>query len=338
MTQNDVAPSSNRHPDLLTHLALKAIRFFASLPTSIQWTILTILKSILASSILSLLAIYATAAFAIRNGFRVPVENTPFIQFAIALGTFVSFAGTIATFTLLIVIIDNIETQFEMGFRLLRKTIGTLKPVSYKSRSRAVKTIEIAQWATKTIFGSRFTLLIALLGFVSSAATLIFPKTFTYLAIPGSSFIGPIDFAGKMFLASICTLAIWCVTNELTWIAAQAFAALIILLFMVIGLFTNDVYGSFLRIVRFGGGIEASLTFVTNDKGQEQAIVGNLLILTTTHAILLEKERHDIVEIPSKNITMFRYSSDPAWELPNYITTKQLKYIDLDIIHGTRSP
>ena len=51
---------------------------FRSLPVLTQWALLSVGKAVGGSLILAFAANYATAYFAIRHGFRVPLEGVPF--------------------------------------------------------------------------------------------------------------------------------------------------------------------------------------------------------------------------------------------------------------------
>ncbi len=71
---------------------------FSAMPIALQWLLLSIGKATLASVIMAFGANYATALFAVRNGFRVPVEGVPYLNFAIGLATFMGFMCTLALF------------------------------------------------------------------------------------------------------------------------------------------------------------------------------------------------------------------------------------------------
>jgi hypothetical protein len=79
-------------------LLTTTVDIFRRMPVLGQWAALSIGKSFVASLLMSFLANYATAAFALRNGFRVPVEGVPYLNFAIGLATFLAFMCTLALF------------------------------------------------------------------------------------------------------------------------------------------------------------------------------------------------------------------------------------------------
>ncbi|MCJ8237754.1 hypothetical protein [Peteryoungia algae] len=115
---NAARPARTRSLATALYIDLKlAIR---SLKTSTKWAIVVAAKSVVVSFILGALAPYATAYYAIRNGFRVPVEGVPYIQFAIAIASFSSFfiamALLAATMTALqqISLLDRISQKLKI--------------------------------------------------------------------------------------------------------------------------------------------------------------------------------------------------------------------------------
>lgn len=90
---------------------------FFALPVWGQWLIISAVKSVAASTLMSFLAVYATAVFAVRHGFRVPVEGVPYINFAVALCTFATFGASIVIFSLLMFFLRQIKFSFEITLK-----------------------------------------------------------------------------------------------------------------------------------------------------------------------------------------------------------------------------
>lgn len=87
---------------------------FFNLPYALQWTIISIIKSLAASGLMSFLSIYATAFFAIRHGFRVPVEGVPYLNFTISLISFFTMIVIMFLFILIIMMLESIKNHAAM--------------------------------------------------------------------------------------------------------------------------------------------------------------------------------------------------------------------------------
>jgi hypothetical protein len=302
-------------------------RVFLALPALAQWIVITLGKSLIASMLISFLATYATAIFATRHGFRVPIEGVPFLHLAIAFVTFITFAGTIILFSLLMLLFRELKRQIDMYFDYLR--IATM-PLP-------------RNWARRLLNETRSTL-----SFILSSVAMLVLSAMCLLACiwillaadsvmeilpnmlqPNSR--RPLDLAFVFACCSVVFVALWCVESNLNWIAAQIFASGIIITLMAFALFVNDAYGSFLRIVRYGGGIAATVRYVEGDNKTPLLMSGNLLILTTTHAMLFDPGKSRIMEIALRNVSTIEYDIAPSWQLPGYELRRQKDFIDFDV-------
>jgi hypothetical protein len=292
-----------------------------------QWIIITLGKSLIASMLISFLATYATAIFATRHGFRVPIEGVPFLHLAIAFVTFITFAGTIILFSLLMLLFRALKRQIDIYFNYLRIATTPL-PTGWAQRllSEARSTISSVLSSVAMLVLSAFCLLACIFIFLAASNVLeVLPKILT----PTSG--RPLDLALACACWSVIFVALWCVENNLNWIAAQIFASGIIITLMAFGLFANDAYGSFLRIVRYGGGIAATVRYVEGDNKTPLLLNGNLLILTTTHAMLFDPDKNRIVEVALKNVSTIEYDVAPTWQLPNYELRRQKDFMDFEV-------
>ncbi len=97
-------------------------------------------------------------------------------------------------------------------------------------------------------------------------------------------------------------------------------------------MFVDDVYGSFLRIVRLGGGIYSTVEYANkrNEAGGQQQVTGNLLLVTHDKFFMFNGNKH-IVEIPSADVISIAYDVDPEWGLPDYIINRQRKFLDIKL-------
>lgn len=84
------------------HIIFIANAAFLRLPKLAQWTIISLAKSVIASALMSAVTLYATGFFAIRHGFRVPIEGVPYLSFAVGIATFATFALTMLLFGLVL--------------------------------------------------------------------------------------------------------------------------------------------------------------------------------------------------------------------------------------------
>lgn len=83
-----------------THtLLLEAIGAFQRLPEGVKFSVLLVGKSMVASFVLALFVPLATAVYAMRYGFRVPVEGVPFLTMTITTWSFIGFALTASILT-----------------------------------------------------------------------------------------------------------------------------------------------------------------------------------------------------------------------------------------------
>ena len=300
---------------------------FLSLPFLAQWAIITLVKSIVASSLMSFLAMYATAVFAMRHGFRVPVEGVPFLHFAIALATFATFAATIILFGIMMMLFNYIKRYTTQFFNNLELATSLIPKKGGKTIAKRIR------FYLKLSMASNAMLVLAAVFFLFSISILLETRIATEIwsKLPGVHFNRPLDVVLASSIISVTIIAVWCVENDMSWIAAQIFASVLIFTVMAFGLFANDVYGSLLRIIRYGGGMAAIVNYVQGDNKALATIKGNLLILTTTNAVMVDSEKKDIVEIFLKNIITIEYETHPNWELPSYGLVRQKDLLDLDV-------
>jgi hypothetical protein len=301
---------------------------FFSLPIWGQWLIISAAKSILASMLMSFLAVYATLIFAVRHGFRVPLEGVHFLHLAVALVTFITFAGTLFAFSLLMFFMNYVRRNANNLHFLWVKIASGRKGFSFSLLG--AKVIEILSWIASN------NMLLALAGLSmmfcclilldSRAATIPFHFV-DYLADSKT----PLQIALSLSYVSLVAAAIWCVGNQLSWIAAQVLASIMIFSIMASVLFANDAYGSFLRMIRYGGGIGATILYSEGENKPQKEATGNLLILTTSHAVLYDPKVVRIFEFPLKNIVSIHYSVHPDWALPEYDLSRQRDYILFDV-------
>lgn len=89
---------------------------------------------------------------------------------------------------------------------------------------------------------------------------------------------------------------------------------------------TPPFFDGFLRVIRFGGGIEVTIVF----HGDANNISGNLFIDTRERIILYIDEDNIYKEYPREKINHIRYSIEPEWKLPKPNLLRQVKYFYQD--------
>jgi hypothetical protein len=322
----DVAPGLG--PKMLT----RGKDAFFALPMPVQWVVISLSKSITASALMSFLAIYATAIFAVRHGFRVPVEGVPFLQFAIALATFLTFAATLVLFSVMMLLFRYIKMESNRYLGYLLGIEKTANKFSAKAAILYTKLILFIVTIISAFFSSKLMLAASGTCLLLSVSILLDTKV-AVLLLPLGGVKEPSELALLLGGYSVLFASIWCVANNFNWIAAQILASILIFTVMAFGLFANDVYGSFLRVIRYGGGIAGTVKYTEGVESKTATTAtGNLLIVTTTHAILFQAERKEVVEVPLKNIIAVQYDLHPIWQLPDYKLHRQRDFFDLEML------
>jgi hypothetical protein len=320
---------------------------FKRMPVVGQWAALSVGKSFLASILMSFLANYATAAFALRNGFRVPVEGVPYLTFAIGLATFFAFMCTLAMFGAvmsgfyyirLMVFLQKsrrAHREEQMSDPVSRELLLAEKDSFYsrlvRFNTRMENFVSRFDRLSVRLFRSPVFLSAGLSAYVLTiwslfewgrAAQLVgswLPVTpspsvvFFSIALPAAAFIG-----------------IWCAARQYSWIAGQVIATAMIFGVFSAGLFAPDVYGSFLRIIRSGGGI--AITALVRQKNDMPPATrrGNMLLLTQSHLLMMGETKPQISEVPLSELVSIEYDIHPAWKLPDYDIARQGEFIRMN--------
>ena len=302
-----------------------------------QWIIISVTKSVAASLLMSFLGIYATAIFAARHGFRVPVEGVPFLSFVIAIITFSAFICTMLMFSIMMFLFWQIKTLVNMTFDEFSSAMSHVS--MFSAFSEEIKReiykyfIRVIRALFRWVFSRKIMLWIAGVLLVMAVSILLdtnLAEIFVTSYYPGK--LQPAEIVVGLIACSIVAVSLWCVSNELSWIAAQIFASILIFSVMAFGLFANDAYGSFLRIIRYGGGIRIIVRYMEGDKGQTEISNGYLMLITATHILVFEPDRSAIKEIVLRNATSIEYGVQPKWSLPEYDLSKQREYLQFDLI------
>lgn len=286
-----------------------ALRGFKGLPLSVQWLLLSVGKAFGGSVILAFAANYATAYFAIRHGVRVPLEGVPYLSFAVGIAGFATFLLTMPLFLLFVFL-----AQYTRHAILVRGLT--------KRQARA--------------FGYIVAVTLSLLFALNTAWFLdseiargslryFLPATFPEERV---SLVA----GGVMGAAFFSLMAMWTVGKGFGWIGAQVQAWLLVLIVMFCGLFWYDCYGSFLRLIRYGGGIEVAVQRPGSGSVTtvETTYRRKLLWVTESHVVLFDSTLNVVEEIPRSLISSIAYIPVPDWGLPERVLVHQPTYIRIE--------
>jgi hypothetical protein len=275
---------------------------FRSLPVLAQWALLSVGKAFGGSLILAFAANYATAYFAIRHGFRVPLEGVPYLAFAVGIAGFVAFILAMPLFLMVVLLAQYTRHA------ILRGGLSG-------SQGRIFGII------AATLLGGLF--LVNLAWFLDADFARGLLRSCLPPTVPDDG-IGLVA-GGLMAAAFVSLMAMWTVGRGLGWIGAQLQAWLLVLVVMFVGLFWYDCYGSFLRLIRYGGGIEVTVRRSAPSIPAERS--GRLLWMTESQIVLFDPETNIVEEIPRTHILAIVYGPTPPWYLPDRVFDRQLTYI-----------
>ncbi len=311
----------NTHPRLPLRASTTPRQHFArirnwadNLSVFTKWVLVVGAKSTVVSLVLGALAPYATAFYAIKNGFRVPVEGVPYINFAIAIWSFLSFFIAIAMFTLLMTSLQQISLFFRLENRFLKPSKSL---VEYRNRvSRSSYFLGAAGISAIAVF------IILISDWQYHKTFVVFGKD---LSIRGTVII---------FLVSIMMVItnFYFISRKYDALKIQMMLSIPLVVLMAISLFLPDTYGSFLRIIRYGGGIHATIISSSDGLKEIEKYSGYIMIQNDNVVLMLSEDRSRVMEIPTSKIFSKTIDVTPRWESPLYSINQQSLLVNLDFI------
>jgi hypothetical protein len=129
---------------------------------------------------------------------------------------------------------------------------------------------------------------------------------------------------------SATSMGMWCAARHYGWIITQLIATAMILAAFSAGLFAPDVYGTFLRIIRSGGGIAVTALIREANDMPPKTRSGNMMLLSQSYLIMMQDSSSQLVEIPLREVVSIEYDSQPDWKLPDYNVLQQRDFILLE--------
>lgn len=265
----------------------RLIRYYVDIPLPWKVGLAALLLITGGSAAIGFIGQFATYLYAFRYGARIPMEGVPFLPLTISI-----ISGIYLTLSACFILLAYLPTQFI--FRRSRK------------RVRFPRVEKVINW----------TYLLAL-PFLVYWSEIELAK---FLSIE----LTPFDRNALLVFSAIgLPIAYWVqryVGGDLKRMNRLLLVGYIFLLFSALSFLFSPIFDSFLRVTRFGGGIEVTLKRSNGD-----ILKANLFLLTAKAAIMISG--NTFKEIPSGSITEIDYSAFPEWALPNSDPGRQLQYM-----------
>ncbi len=247
---------------------------------------------------------------------RVPLEGTPYLEFTLGLRSFIGFALSMVLVTCCVFVLF----QFKLLFHWARNSIESLRLDVYMGIAidQILVVITVSDEAAKIVSIVFDALVRTVLPY---AAIVIFVSGVGYYLVGASGYFPILNhrsFYTALLLAAAASLiafSVWYAgTNRKLWLL-QGYLTVPLAVVMSISLFAYDTYGSVLRVIRFGGGIEAAIQLEGLQYNGSDSLRGNLLMRSSTSLFVLT-ENNLIVEVPTKNVSVVSARYDADWRMP----------------------
>ncbi|WP_123834260.1 hypothetical protein [Methylobacterium currus] len=134
---------------------------------------------------------------------------------------------------------------------------------------------------------------------------------------------------GCMFLASIFSFGVWYAAAERPLWMLQGYLTAPLAILMAVALFSYDTYGSLLRVMRYGGGIETNITTDGKIYKNSEELIGNMLLRSNSSTFMLLDE-NIIMEISNSKIASYSAKYNAKWHMPKYGLVSQKNYIAIE--------
>lgn len=281
------------------------IRTWKKLSLFSRSLILLISKSLVASFILGQLTPIATAYYAMSLGFRVPIEGVQYVSAAMATLTFLGF---LATGLCMFYFVVN-----------LRQAAFVIRISSYLTKKLPWLPASVAL-PIEQILSAREAWLVLIASAI--ICTVLFVYVYSYTT-DDPNYILVAAFA--LICSSIVIVALAVFANLASFFQFQVGLSAVVLLVSIVCLFNVGLYGSFLRVIRYGGGIEYEVQLT---QSTTPALVrGFLLIQNDQMVVLMSADKTSVIEIPTRLIETRRTPISPEWQLPTGTLAGQARYL-----------
>lgn len=287
-------------------------QYFKGLNPVLRAVVLLFLKSIIISTILGGLAPLASAVYAMKLGIRVPIEGVPYLSATIATWSFVAFVATAASLMIVTALVLNMHaSDFFDGkaTQIIEKIIPQHSSTEEaKIKEKFYKIASFLKDWSPIIFSLAVLLIVTVFPFFIRGEL-----QFTYF------------FA--LFLAGCYLSASLVKTNIISFLSVQLLYSVLFTFVMVASLFAHDTYGSFLRVIRYGGGLKTTLQLT---EPQSKSFSGYLLMQNDDVMVMMNDDEQTITEIPVGLVASRTVELFPAWKTPKSNISGQSQYFWFD--------
>lgn len=258
---------------------------FFSLSLGIRIALGSLAGALGSSGFLGFIAEYATYNYALAYGVRVPTEGVPYLSFFISLVSLGLMAIALTCFVGL--------------FFLLRFLIRLALAHIGRDRSpQEISDLPLKKYLMAAVPGAIFA--------TQPVMQLMAISPDFYKSLPQYITMG-------VFLGTM--LAILVFVRRPDWI--KWFITLFFFCFVtvgVVGMFSPATYGQFLRLSRYGGGVEFQV--YRNCPESLKCISplnGELFLRTKDYFVFLNSKESHILEIPAAEVSSYGYPSESRW-------------------------
>ncbi len=306
---------------------------FNQMPDPAKFGTLLLIKSLVVSIVLGFIAGPATTVYATRFGFRVPIEGTPYINFTIGLWSFIAFIASVALAACIILLFSQFKVIFLNAHRFIAEyrihiELDSMYPVPIViiiiiSENAVVMAGKAINW-----FAKNLSLKLSIAFFVFAVAVYVFFSS-SFISVPFGRHQDLYHIVAACIWLAVFNFSIWYAATEQPISILQAYITGPIVVLMVVSLFAFDTYGSLLRIIRYGGGIETNIQLDGLTYNGKSYIVGNILLRSSSYLLVYVDDRY-IFEIPISKTSILVTDHDASWKMPNYDISHQTKYIVIE--------
>lgn len=285
----------------------RLLNFYLDLPFPVKLIASLLLTAFVGSSLMAFLSTYANYLFAFRHGARIPVEGVPFLSLSVAIASSAILFGATACIAVVWC------TMWSIAPKQLRRAPHLLGPATWRRKLFILVMFVVCNAASLELifFGVN-----QLDNAQSIRQRFGLPPDLNYMANRELYFVLFAVMMNFLWIGLVLVMFPAHVNRNFSLVYGA------ITVIMIGGMFLPGTYDSFLRLARFGGGIEVTLA-----KKDGQSLNSTLFLMTEKRAILYDARANTFMEIPADDIASITYELHPNWKLPNTSVWDQLKYV-----------
>jgi hypothetical protein len=277
-----------------------AVRWFLDRSIWYRLIISAILGALGGSTLVGFLNNYAVYFYAFWHGARVPVEGVPYLSLAASL---VSFAMLMSSFLC--------ATLIYGMFWFIASSLNKMFPKAHDDQSvqtdeeNEEPAVPVSRRSTPSTWADWISFVSSILSSVIASLGFIGIKE---LFLRG----GAVAASYWQVLVVFAVLSVVIVYLAFHPERTKWFAVCLTVLLVVsicVCLFIQPIYSRFLAEIRYGGGVDVTIT-TTDQTGKIQETTGALFLTTSESYILFVAQDSRFVEVGRPNVTMVSYSAD----------------------------